>query len=53
LKQTTEKQLWLNELAVLRGEYVKSMLAIEKDKETSEKKVAAVAKKTKVVGKKQ
>ena len=42
LKQTTEKQLWLNELAVLRAEYVKTMAAASSavggDKESSAKK---------------
>jgi len=42
LKETTEKQLWLNELAVLRAEYVKTMAAASSavggDKESSAKK---------------
>ena len=42
LKQTTEKQLWLNELAVLRAEYVKTMAAASSavggDKESNAKK---------------
>ena len=45
LKQTTETQLWLNELAVLREEYMKTLAVVvgkepSVNKETSTKKIA-------------
>jgi hypothetical protein len=50
LKQTTETQIWLNELAVLRAEFMKQHIATSTT--TSREKVKPV-KKVKVAGKKE
>ena len=49
LKQTTETQLWLNELAVLRAEYIKTLASATTDKPTANA-VGANAVKAKKIG---
>lgn len=44
LKGTTEKQVWLNELAVLRKEYIKMIDAFTKSADTTAKPVGVVKK---------
>ena len=45
LKKTTETQLWLNELAVLKAEYVKTLANTVSEKTVAPKKIGVIKKK--------